>query len=92
MSDIRGMNHDASLRAYPRPCRSVCAVVVVVVLSSLLTIPAALATGVVAPDIEDCFLAKHNAERQAIGLHPLIMDETLQDFARAWSATMETSG
>jgi len=53
---------------------------------------AAAAGGAPDPDLEQCLLDLHNAERISRGLHPLILDPSLTEYARNWSLEMYNSG
>ena len=83
------MTH-AMVRRWRRALAIVATLVVVAALNQYA--PAQAAGGSVDPFIEQCFLELHNAERTAIGLHPLTLDDGLVSFARGWSFEMEATG
>jgi hypothetical protein len=90
-----GMDADITRRRVARSRGLAVSLALVLAGSILATVGMAEpshAAGDVAPSIEQCFLELHNGERTSRGLHPLVVDATLRDFARAWSFEMEASG
>ncbi len=75
--------------------RSVSSGLLVALVASVLTLilaaPASAAGPGVDPGLEQCLLNLHNQERTARGLHPLVPDPSLTEFARDWSWEMYDS-
>jgi len=70
------------------------AISISVLTMAMLTtlVPAVAATSEVAPSIEQCLFDKHNEERVARGIAPLVTDASLTEYAREWSFEMELTG
>ena len=67
--------------------------VVATMLSSLAPIAVSAGEGTaVDPAIEQCLFDKHNEERVARGIAPLVPDSELTGYARGWSFEMEKTG
>ena len=61
-------------------------------VSTLAPIAVSAAGSAVVPTTEQCLFDKHNEERVARGIAPLVPDSGLSVYAREWSFEMELTG
>lgn len=80
------MTTRSTAAACARPAAVALAFTLLVVLT--ITVPAAPAAAMTHATAEERFVALGNAERQAVGLAPLVVDVALTGVARAWTARM----